>query len=137
MDDFLGQVRRLPNVNGAEFGEWARALRESAGINQADFARMIGFDQSHVSKVERGHKTVTADYAIAFARAMNIDRGVALAKAGLDDEPMDERSEELAELRSIFEQLSDEDQRMLIDTARAWLQSRERTKRKDGKLKTA
>lgn len=125
------------SVDGESFGVWSLRLRIDAGLNQVELSRLMGFNQSHISKVERGHKTVTADYAIAFARAMNIDRGVALAKAGLDDEPMTERSEELAELKSIFEQLSDEDQRMLIDTARAWLQSRERTKRKDGKLKTA
>lgn len=125
------------SVDGESFGVWSLRLRIDAGLNQVELSRLMGFNQSHISKIERDEKTVTADYAIAFARAMNIDRGVALAKAGLDDEPMSERSEELAELKSIFEQLSDEDQRMLIDTARAWLQSRERTKRKDGKLKTA
>lgn len=112
-------------------------MRENAHLNQLELAERMGFNQSHISKIELGRQP-SASYVIAFARALDIDRSAALAKAGLDDEQVEYSSVELAELRAIFEKLSEEDQRLLISTARAWLKTRSKSKPKEkGKLKPA
>lgn len=42
-------------------GENIRKLRENAGFTQSNIAQFVGVDQSLISKVEKGERTLSAD----------------------------------------------------------------------------
>lgn len=66
---------------------FATALREqrlAAGFSQAELARRVHYDKSHISKVENGDKPATADFARACDRALRADGALlGLATQGL------------------------------------------------------
>jgi len=47
--------------------EAVRRLRESKGLTQEQFAKLVGCEQSHISKVERGDRAVSFDLAVELA----------------------------------------------------------------------
>ncbi|MFG3054030.1 helix-turn-helix domain-containing protein [Kitasatospora sp. NPDC048239] len=52
------------------FATALRARRLAAGLSQADLARRVHYDKSHISKVENGDKPATADFARACDQAL-------------------------------------------------------------------
>ncbi|MFG3005900.1 helix-turn-helix domain-containing protein [Streptomyces calvus] len=63
--------------HGESFGVALRRTREAAGRSLGDLARSINYSKSHVSKVERGQKNPSPDFARACDRAL--DAGGALS----------------------------------------------------------
>lgn len=55
-----------------EFRAWVKQLREANGWNQGDLARETGFEQSHVSRIERGEGPPTERFCIALARVFGL-----------------------------------------------------------------
>lgn len=45
-----------PNLHPTQFGASLRRLRKSAGLSQRGFAKLVGLDQAHLSKLERGER---------------------------------------------------------------------------------
>jgi transcriptional regulator with XRE-family HTH domain len=59
--------------NASQFnGHAARALREKAGIRQADLARRIAISRSHLANIEKGKQPSLAT-ALAIASALDVD----------------------------------------------------------------
>lgn len=111
-------MHKLIRMDGETFGQWSRGVRERLNLNQVEMAQRIGYNQSHLSKIELDKQHPTADYVIAFCNATGQDRDVGLSKAGLGGERVDSKNEALAELRAEFDTLSTEDQKRLISIAR-------------------
>lgn len=55
------------------FGSELRRRRVEAGLSLADLAEDIKYSKSHLSKVERGHKNPSSDFARACDRALRAD----------------------------------------------------------------
>jgi len=68
-------MRRLANVEtntGKDFGAWIKKIREANDWNQGDLARETGFEQSQISKIERGDQSATERFCIAVARVFGL-----------------------------------------------------------------
>lgn len=102
-------------MNGELFGYWAKSVREGKGITQVELAKMMGYGQSRISRVEKLGEATT-DYAVAFAKALGIDRDVALEKL---HGKKSTRSELIAEIEAEAADLEEEDQKRLLEIARA------------------
>ncbi len=48
-------------MNNKAIGENLRILRDSAGYNQRSIATFLGVDQSLISKIEKGERSISAD----------------------------------------------------------------------------
>lgn len=92
------------------------------------------WDQSVISRIESGEREPTADFAIAVAKTLQLEPNLVLAKAGLADEPLPVNEQSRAELMSVFDRLSDEDQVRLIEMAKG-LEQAERKLGGSGKRK--
>lgn len=116
------------------FGDWMKTARLQADFaTQSDLAKAMNWDQSMVSRVESGKREPTAEFVLALAKALGIDQRLVAAKAGLSDAPIPVSEQTRAELLSVFDQLSDDDQSTLIELARAL----RRQEQKRGRGKTA
>lgn len=49
-----------------------RSLRKSKGLSQRELARLIGFNQSQVSKIEGGNRRVTEVEIKKLAKALHV-----------------------------------------------------------------
>jgi DNA-binding XRE family transcriptional regulator len=59
-------------------GAALRAARLSARMSMADLARIAGITSSHLGHIERGRSNPSAEVAMAFARALDVDLSVLL-----------------------------------------------------------
>jgi len=59
-------------VSKQQLGSRLRALRQSHGISQAEVARRLGVDQSHISNVERGVRGLTIQQVVKLSRALGV-----------------------------------------------------------------
>lgn len=114
------------------FGGWIKALRDAKGLNQAEFANLIGFDRSVISRIESGEKVATADFAVAIAIAFELPADEVLYQAGLLPESAlglriqgalsDPKT--LIEINRLLDQINDTDDReRAIGTIRAVIQA--------------
>lgn len=71
------------------FGQWARAHRVAQRYSQDEIARKTGYSQITVSRAETGQGAPSADYVVAFAKALGIDIQEALHEAGILPSPVD------------------------------------------------
>jgi transcriptional regulator with XRE-family HTH domain len=55
-----------------KFRAWIKQLREANDWNQGDLARETGFEQSQISKIERGDQLPTERFCIALARVFGL-----------------------------------------------------------------
>lgn len=65
---------------------YLKALRKGARLTQAELARRLEIDQSHLSKIERGERYMDVLLYIDWCRACGVDPGeelVALAAKGI------------------------------------------------------
>lgn len=106
----------LQTVSGKTFGEWASEIRRAKGVTQDDLSEIIGYSQSQISRAEKGGD-VSTDYALAFARALGLDRALVLDK--LHGEATNARSAVLAEISAEGVDLDLEDQLRLLEIVRA------------------
>ena len=97
------------------FSHWAIAQRKGRGLTQVQLAERMGVNQATVSSVERG-ETVTADYALKFARALQMPVLAVLAYAGLaDDLGGDDLADvDLAEIRAALYRMDADKREMAI-----------------------
>jgi transcriptional regulator with XRE-family HTH domain len=65
-------------------GPRLRAVRELHGLTQQELADRAGVSKSLVSKVETGEKPSTWDFAVAVARALQVDAGALMGDALVD-----------------------------------------------------
>ncbi|WP_254432146.1 helix-turn-helix domain-containing protein [Aquisalimonas sp. 2447] len=49
-----------------------REARQSKGLSQSALARATGLDQSAISRIERGQRTVTVDQLVLIASALGV-----------------------------------------------------------------
>jgi transcriptional regulator with XRE-family HTH domain len=77
-----------------DFRAWVKQLREANDWNQGDLARETGFEQSQVSKIERGEQSPTERFCIALARVFGLPLEYVLHVGGhLTDEQYKRQSE--------------------------------------------
>ena len=62
-------------------GENLRSLRENAGYNQQCIATFLKVDQSLISKIEKGERTISADMLEKLAALFGVD-AIAITKKG-------------------------------------------------------
>ncbi len=61
-------------TNYAEFfGQRVRELRESRGLSQESLAAVAGLHRTHISLIERGHRSVRLETVVALATAMAVE----------------------------------------------------------------
>lgn len=61
----------------AAFGNKLRELRENAGLNGTDLAAELGWQQSKVSKIERGRQTASDSDVVAWLDAVHASKSLA------------------------------------------------------------
>lgn len=59
-------------------GEALRMLRELQGLSQNDLSALTGIDQSNISAIENGAKSMGRDRALTFAKALHVHPAVLL-----------------------------------------------------------
>lgn len=59
-------------------GEALRMLRELQGLSQNDLSALTGIDQSNISAIENGSKSMGRDRALTFAKALHVHPAVLL-----------------------------------------------------------
>jgi len=52
--------------------ERIRELRSSRGMKQSELAKLVGMNQTQISKVERGERKLKADEVAKFAKALHV-----------------------------------------------------------------
>ena len=123
-----------------DFRAWIKQLREANDWNQGDLARETGFEQSQVSKIERGEQSPTERFCIALARVFGLPLEYVLHVGGhLTDEQYRRQSEIrqaaadspalqriAAELSNITDIAGIEEYERLIDDIEALLERAER-----------
>ncbi len=50
-----------------------RAIRQSRGLSQQDFAHHLGYDRTYVASVERGQRNLTLDTVSDLADRLGLD----------------------------------------------------------------
>jgi transcriptional regulator with XRE-family HTH domain len=90
-------------------------------MTQSDLGRLIGFDNTMVSRIELDERSPKADFLVAVARGLEIDPRYVFSKAGMEftDDPMPVNDQLRAELLSAVDQMSDEDLQRMIEIAKA------------------
>lgn len=53
-------------------GPAIRALRELAGLNASEFARLTGIERTHLRRIEMGQRRGTDAQIVAIARALRV-----------------------------------------------------------------
>ena len=56
--------------------------RKAAGLTQADVAKELGMEQTHISLIERGQRRVDVIEFLKFARALGFDPAKAMKEIG-------------------------------------------------------
>ena len=82
----------------AGIGARIARLREAQGWSQRALARWVGLDQSAVSRIEAGHRRLTADELQRFAEALSVSADDLLK--GTEPGPVAHRAAELPVARS-------------------------------------
>lgn len=59
----------------AEIGKALRLYRKQAGLTQAEFGELTGFDPKTISRLETGDRTPSLDALEAFAQVLKISIG--------------------------------------------------------------
>ena len=67
------QKKAVYKAGYERFGQWLRSIRESKQLPLRAVAAAAEMDQAHLSKVELGQRSLTADQASAIAKFYNID----------------------------------------------------------------
>lgn len=84
----------METEKNVDFRAWVKKLREDRNWNQGDLARETGFEQSHVSRIERGEGPPTERFCIALARVFGLPLEYVLHVGGhLTDEQYKRQSE--------------------------------------------
>lgn len=65
-------VKFLDKLIGAPstFGSTLQAIRLSDDLTQAELSKKLGITTAHLSQIERGHKFVSPERALAFAKKL-------------------------------------------------------------------
>ena len=70
----------LAEITDVPVGQYIAAVREAAGISQAQLAQSVTFSPATLSRIESGEKTATADELAALLNAIGGSQAVALAE---------------------------------------------------------
>ena len=94
-----------------------KELRQARGMTQDELANMAGITRPYLSQIERGDRRITNDLETKIAEALGVEAGalVDISARGREDEEL---------LLTAFRQLSEEQQDVWIDMARATLRRR-------------
>jgi len=94
-----------------------KELRQTRGMTQDELANMAGITRPYLSQIERGDRRITNDLETKIAEALGVEAGalVDISARGREDEEL---------LLTAFRQLSEEQQDVWIDMARATLRRR-------------
>lgn len=94
-----------------------KELRQARGMTQDELANMAGITRPYLSQIERGDRRITNDLETKIAVALGVEAGalVDISARGREDEEL---------LLTAFRQLSEEQQDVWIDMARAALRRR-------------
>jgi len=58
--------------NAESLGQAVRHFREEAGLTQAEFARQVGLQQSHLSELESGRMTEQTRRLVSLFKALGV-----------------------------------------------------------------
>jgi transcriptional regulator with XRE-family HTH domain/Zn-dependent peptidase ImmA (M78 family) len=94
----MGETETMREEHQAGIGARIARLREAQGWSQRALARWVGLDQSAVSRIEAGHRRLTADELQRFAEALSVSADDLLK--GTQPGPVAHRAPELPVARS-------------------------------------
>lgn len=84
-------------------------IRKQRGLSQVDLAEIVGVEQPHISRLERGSEAVTLRLLLQVAEALRVDLA----------ELFDDRTQAEAFLINVFRSLPPDRQAGWLDMARA------------------
>jgi len=112
-------------------GERIKQLRESAGLNQRDFATRLGTASGRISQIEQNKNVPGGDFLLRLHQEFGVDLTWVLTGASTGGTvPAEQVNPRQAALLDNFEHLSENDKKALERTAFALAQSA-------GSMKTA
>jgi transcriptional regulator with XRE-family HTH domain len=106
-----------------EFGEFMLKFIREAKITQAELARLSGISAAQVSRLFNGISKPGPDACKAFANALRIPTETVFRAAGiLPNRP--DTNEDFEELKHLFNQMTDEEQREFLAMGRLKIELR-------------
>lgn len=69
----MARQKKAPSLATQRLGEWLRGMREAKQLPLRVVAAAAEMDQAHLSKVELGQRSITAEQASAIAKFFGID----------------------------------------------------------------
>jgi len=85
-----------------DIGKRIRAFRKAQGLNQSDLAKLVGCDQAHISRLEKGHSEGTPTQLYNIAQVLGTTVGILFGELPPDT------SENLKQLSHDLDSLSPE-----------------------------
>lgn len=64
--------------SGSDLGKALNEARRASGLTQTQFAEQMGFDQSYLARLERGHSVQLLDRVVLALRTLSADITVAI-----------------------------------------------------------
>lgn len=102
--------------------ERIRKLRISQGMSQFDLAKKVGYEgRSAISKVEAGDRDISQSMIQKYADALNVSPTFLLYGEEETQEPEDKK---LTEFIDLFQQLTDEQQNLIIASMKGILNNK-------------
>ena len=68
----MGIIEPYRIYNAESLGQAVRHFREEAGLTQAEFARQVGLQQSHLSELESGKMTEQTRRLVSLFKALGV-----------------------------------------------------------------
>lgn len=103
-------------------GQVVRALRQERGISQSQLAQKAGLEQSYLSRLEtQSRQRVDVGALVRIAEALGVSLREILVQAEIERPAKSDQVLRWLKLRRLFNSLSQDRQRVLIDIARALL----------------
>jgi transcriptional regulator with XRE-family HTH domain len=72
----------LPKAHWEQFGAWVRKMRREADLTQKQVADQAGIHEVHVARIEKGESGTKRETVLLLAKALGVDKGEALQRAG-------------------------------------------------------
>ena len=130
-----GQVPRRPKqvvISHEQVGQRLRLLRQDRGLSQVELALKLELSQSNLSAIERGARGVTVNQVVRIARALGASTDEILLDREAPEAGNRPGKKLMRRLRRI-EELSDGDQRIILQLLEGLLTHREEKRRRAAK----
>lgn len=110
------------------FGEALKRIRESRGMNQSDFAKLLKTSRQTINRYEKSMREPNIRTAATYAAILGISLEELTGEKEQKPAPVSEGGQ--SEIAAIFDQLDKDNQAKLFELARLYLDAQRKTEEK-------